>query len=290
MVTIRDTPILPSTSHRIEIPGAGKTQFNPTVCVDQNGDLRVIVRVISDEWRASPWTSNFAARVDSNWKLVEPQRVRPHPHPMWNHLEDLRLFLWQGRLHATAGSWIPTRVEAGFQQVLLELSDDASEIVGAKPQPKAARCEKNWMPCVDGDRLRLVYAVDPLVVLADGEQPPVLAKPIEYGMLHGGSQLVPWRDGWLALVHRQARDDEGHNHAWNTFWSPSPWFYLHHFARFDAALTRVEISRPFFLHTPGVEFCSGLAWWQNNLVAAFGVVDKTAWLAEILPETVDAQF
>lgn len=292
-------PILEvAAKHQIVVPFQDPVQFNPTVCVDKKGELRVVLRVMGKAQR----TVNFAARVTSDWKLTGPARLITPPKGHAN-LEDLRLFYWQGQMHAVGASWVPGRSDIGYSQVLLRMSDDGWYIRRARPQKQFVRCEKNWMPCVVGDELKWVYSVEPLVVLPvvdravgdDGlkivaENAPAPSTRVEGEQMHGGSQLIPWQGGWLAVTHRIVQSEPTDFNPLMGAWGPTSRCYPHYFVRFDQGLTQATISKPFFFHAPGIEFCGGLAWWKDNLVAAYGVNDSSAWLAEILPETVSAQF
>ena len=64
------------------------------------------------------------------------------------------------------------------------------------------RHEKNWMPRVSGDDLQFVYRCDPTRLV--DEQARTIAEtipPIAAEQFRGGSQLIAFDGGWLALVH-----------------------------------------------------------------------------------------
>ena len=98
------------------------------------------------------------------------------------------------------------------------------------------------------------------------------AAPIQADQFRGGSQLIAFDGGWLALVHEAGlRDKQRH--------------YRHRFVWFDEATKLRGVSRPFFFAKRGVEFAAGLAWHPDGkrLVVTYGVEDSEAWIA-----TVDA--
>jgi hypothetical protein len=280
--------ILEATKHPIEVPFQSVVQFNPTICVDDKGALRVVLRVKS---KTGAWTMNFAARVSPDWKLVGPARQIPAFSGHVN-LEDLRLFFHQGKMCAVASSWVQDRPDIGLRQVLLEFSTDGWRIKSARPQRQIAKCENNWMPCVlPAGELKWVRGIEPLNILsvADAAEGDTVSVAAPTG-LNGSSQLVAWRGGWLAVAHRDLQEASKDFNPLMGSWGPMVRYCPSYFCRFDANLMRVEVSRPFFFHKPGIELCCGLAPWGDGLVAAYGVEDKTAWLAEIKAETVDAQF
>jgi len=123
--------------------------------------------------------------------------------------------------------------------------------------------QKNWMPISGKDR-SWVYTCDPTIVIAmeDGKirQCSSNRPNVCLSDLRGGSQVVPYRDGWLCLAHEVAHIPER--------------VYLHRFVVFDAAFKIEAISDPFyFARRDGVEFCAGLAWDRGLLVASFGTND-----------------
>ncbi len=280
--------------HRIAVLEERGAQHNPTVWVTKSGELHAVVRVLHGHK-----TTNYVGRVDEAWNLIDAKPVLSR-EPIGS-IEDLRVFLWGGELWAIAATHNGAAPPVAIRQALLELTDDGSEILRVHAQP-SIRHEKNWMPCVEGERLRLVYSAEPLVVLAvEGRRatPNAALVPQSTSHIRGGTQLVPWRDGYLALVHQVHRPplvESGHNALLSSFWAPAikdpvsgdaPVVYLHRFALFNQKLETVEFSDPFFFTKLGVEFASGLTWFEDQLVAAFGVADREAWIVEISTETVD---
>jgi hypothetical protein len=290
-VQVPDMKKLAADGHRIRVEHEKGDQYNPTVCVDRRGDLRVVLRVL----RGAPGTltTNFTGRITANWALERPYMVGAHRAT--GQLEDMRLFLWKGALWATAVQYQDYKTDVTtVQQALVELEPDAGEVTACHIQT-SPRNEKNWMPCVSGDTLRLIYSTDPLVVLdAHGaDTPHVTPNPSAVrqvtGHVRGGSQLVPWREGWLAIVHQVYKPKARNNPLLSDFWVPPiATVYVHRFIKFDHDLKNVmRMSRPFFFHKEGIEFCAGLVRWQERFVASVGVADKEAWLFEIEDETVD---
>jgi hypothetical protein len=182
-----------------------------------------------------------------------------------------------------------------IHQALLELRDDGSEIVDMRIQP-SMRHEKNWMPCVTDEGLKLIYSVDPLVVLNVDKHrrvtPDTSTIAQVNGHVRGGSQLIPYENSWLAVVHQTyKKPDVNASPARKAAWPKDERVvYVHRFALFDKNLTGVRLGEPFYFMHRGIEFCAGLAWHEGKLVAAFGVRDAEAWLATFSSETVDATF
>ena len=141
------------------------------------------------------------------------------------------------------------------------------------PQPDPDRHEKNWMPFMQGGRLMVATRIDPLTVYeitSDGGLELVAAAPATgVGVTwRGGSQGVPFDEGWLFVVHERLT----HRNSFS---------YQHRFALIDSAMTLVAATDPFVLTGAAVEFVGGLAWWQDRLLLGLGIHDATAQLRAV---------
>jgi hypothetical protein len=147
---------------------------------------------------------------------------------------------------------------------------------------KTQEHEKNWMP-IEGrggwlyasNHSGHVVTVDPDPSLAGGYQicrrraAPPIAKHFR-----GGSQLIPFRGGWLSLIHETAYLPQGR-------------VYEHRWVWFDGGLGLAQVSPAFyFLERQAIEFAAGLVAIGDQLVASFGVRDAEAWLVELEAEDV----
>lgn len=199
---------------------------------------------------------------------------------MTSGYEDCRLFSWTGqdgieRLWASAT--ICDRIEEDPLPKIsvIEIDFEEGAIARAHVQP-SSREEKNWMPVVNGNQLRFIYSIEPRLIL-DFNPETGLTKPyatevsLEDAVLRGGSQLQPYRDGYLAIIHQV------HERG----------VYLHRFICLNQDLQLTSISQPFYFNKIGIEFCAGLMKLKNYWVASFGASDKQACLAFIKVETVD---
>ena len=171
---------------------------------------------------------------------------------------------WDGRCRiATASLDADTATLAGMRVLEWE---------GLQPH------EKNWMPILgrDGWIYGCGHDGHTVTVQADAELPgcygvarhapaPHLARGFR-----GGSQLVPLRDGWLAVVHETAVMDTGLR------------AYEHRFVWFDAGFRLARWSPLFsFREQRAIEFAAGLAIKDGTVVVTFGVRDAEAWIATL---------
>jgi glycosyltransferase involved in cell wall biosynthesis len=228
---------------------------------------------------------NFLLRLTPELEVQSAAEMLPPadlPEPVYPEVigfEDMRVFSLGGALWGSA-CFRELTPEGWCQQVLMRIEEleattcRFTDMRVMHPEGQTAH-QKNWMPQVSGDRLRFLYFCDPTRVVDDqgrtvSEVTPAIAAP----HFRGGSQLLGFDGGWLALIH------EVH---WRT--AERRRFYLHRFVWFDAANTVRRVSRPFFFNAKGIEFSAGLAWHPDGkrLVIVYGVADCESWIA-----TVDA--
>ena len=90
--------------------------------------------------------------------------------------------------------------------------------------------------------------------------------------------MIPFKAGWIAVVHEASTDPHGKR----TYW--------HRFVWFDADLMVRRLSLPFVFLDRQIEFCAGLAYHPNgnDLIISYGVRDAEAHLATVSIEEVAA--
>lgn len=258
-------------------PIQGGEPFNPSVCMFR-GELRAIIRV-----QFGARSLNLLGRINSDWELEGEHDVailtrgRHNPHGY----EDCRLFALNDRLMASATTSDKRGPIMRASMVVLSF-DDAGDIVESFDQSGSSeRNEKNWMPLVvrgnDGDELRFVHSLNPVALLTCDPLAHVVSGIPEVSAhepLRGGSQLVQFEDGFLAVVHETHKQ-----HG-------SEPVYLHRFVRFNRDVRIVALSEPFYFQRLGIEFCAGLAFWRGQWILSFGSRDKESWLALVENDVV----
>lgn len=272
---------LEAVLQKIQIPGSllfGGHAHNTSVAV-YDGRLLAIVRVSTRDHGTINLLGVIA--TDGDTSRLAYARVcqdvathERHPTPYKHGYEDCRLFKWKQKLFAVASTYEGMASGGAARIALLELSysgdvlsDSMGDVLNVRVQP-GNRIEKNWMPVVDTDeQLRFIYSVDAGLSLCCDTVPPNIPVPV----LRGGSQLIPFGDAYIAIVH------EVHGNEVRV--------YEHRFVLFDKDLRVLRQSIPFYFKQPGVEFCAGLAAWQDGFVASFGFEDCEPWLAHITQET-----
>lgn len=264
---------------------AAESSFNPSL-VAWRGKVMAIVRTLVPN---TTRTVNVFGEVRDRGLRDSAPVGEGAVMPTLQGFEDCRLFvlgdeLWVVGSHGQPQA-NPTAGVARSSVVVLKIS--GGQFTEAYSQP-TDRYEKNWVPCVDGESLRLVYATAPLVVLGwdpaarRTQMPPNL--PSNCGVLRGGTGLVPYKDGWLSVVH-EVSGGQGQEVL-----------YAHRFVKFDKALTSARPGKAFYFQKRGVEFCAGIIALEERgtFMLSYGVEDnagltgqKRAFVAEVAEETVE---
>jgi predicted GH43/DUF377 family glycosyl hydrolase len=288
------------------VPEPGWNASNPSVYFDGT-TMRCIVRtvnykivngsyvtppddVVREEGQYLGWqlirTRNFLLDLDHDLnttgvvELLDKTGLARSSYPV-HGFEDSRLFSWKGRLHATAT--VCDFTEEGRREIALLDLDDAGAVLRAEPLRGAwsVHAQKNWMPLVDNDEVKFVYAVSPRTIFtlgqADGAasiSPPV-GCTFGHGRLRGGSQGVRVEEGWVFVVHDVAFPGSGR-------------IYLHRFVLLDDQLELVSMTDLFYFEQLGIEFCAGLALVDGKLIASYAVNDGSARLGVFDWKTVRA--
>jgi tetratricopeptide (TPR) repeat protein len=288
----------------------GWSLFNPSVTNDPEGGLVVNIRssnyVIADDGSYTFQgteddgiirTVNLLARLDENLATSVVGQIPSQPPGPSTRLSRV-LGCEDVRLLAIGNSWkalATVRDRNHYERcdiALLSLpSLNAAEetTLSVIPGPDPARHEKNWMPFVVDGELHIMYLCSPTVVgHLDADSQLVVDSsttgPPSATHFRGGSQGVPFDDGYLFLVHEV------------TFFGTQR-VYSHRFIHMTSAITKsgdrrwdiTSLSCPFYFREMGIEFAAGLAVDGDDIVASFGVRDAEAWLVRMSADQVAKQ-
>ena len=140
------------------------------------------------------------------------------------------------------------------------------------------------MPWVRGEALGWVYGFQPMLVLRHDPQSDQAVEWKRWGLhakleqQRGGSQLIPWDDGWLCITHEAYVDSRSKR-------------YLHRFLELGSDFAPKKASGSFYFESNTVEFCAGLCLSADGkeLVVSYGVDDRKAKLARVPVEAVRKQ-
>jgi len=262
------------------VPPDGLHACNPSVAV-HDGKLKIVVRAVNytiDE--NGRYVMPGSTIETTNFLLDEGEIKLPvdFPPPASSEVlgfEDMRLFSYNGDLW-TISCVRQLSASGKCQQVIAKLDGDCLTDWFVAHR-EADQHEKNWMPII-GDDMHFVHSCDPSKIVwpeHDGRvwRESTLSANIFAERFRGGSQVIPFRTEWLAVIHE-------------VLWHGDRRVYLHRFVLFDDDWNMTAISRPFYFLRKGIEFCAGLAEYNGRLILSFGVNDAEAWTATLDPEEV----
>lgn len=272
----------------------GYTALNPSV-TSINGKLFAVVRTVNyridDEGRylikgtdgtandSNPIdTVNYLCALDENLDVTSSAKMdvrSTHPvnFPLVRGLEDMRLFQYRGLTWVSAT--VRENLTSGMPVQVLARVHSSGIVDAPRMMSDGSTCEKNWMPYTAGDGIQFCYRLGRFV---NGNANTTVEHKldIDASCLNGGTQLIPFFGGSLALVH-EARHIPG---KWTRY-------YMHRFVWFDVDLKLRHVSLPFFFHERQIEFAAGMCWRDaNELVISYGVRDEEAVLATVNAEEI----
>ena len=226
-----------------------------------------------------------------NSNVIDDSDVRNQFSDCENGLEDGRLFLWNKK---TWGIFTGLKnSHAGYRNTMFIGEVSGSHLINVKilRSPHELSREKNWMPCVVGERLFFLYTVSPLEIyeFLDGNLVPVFKKNLgllRKNYLSGSSQVIEWDGGYLAITH--TRHPIGFlKKIWMKYflrdenYKLKKTYFLHQLVKFNKNFEITRISKDFYFESLGVEFCAGIALAKNSLLISYGVADIQAKMLRV---------
>jgi glycosyltransferase involved in cell wall biosynthesis len=272
------------------VPPRGYSATNPSVTVRGNETLAVIRCVNYTITESGHYdmhgdtairTRNFLYNLTTK-QSTEIIMPADWPVPAWDQVigwEDMRLFVslnGNGKLGVSAT--VRERNPEGWCEIWVGFINEATgELHWPIPiLPKERRHEKNWAPVTLGESVRFKYRPTQLIDFQGNIENTPAAANLRLDDLSGGSQLIRYNGGWLALVHEAGAQPNGQR------------WYRHRFVWYDACLVPSRVSKPFSLHHKGIEFAAGLAAnpHDDTLMISYGVSDRAAWIGYIRRDEV----
>lgn len=289
-------------------PSPGPSLANPSVAVLNDGRVVVNVRNLNytlyhselGRFEHSWGPLNYVHREDDQTlttknvfcELDAALNVKSHTvvetgildsRPLWNFvgLEDARVVTWNDRIYLTGVRRDTTTNGVGRMELSELVWNDgkAFEVSRSRipaPPPDNSYCEKNWMPVL-GRPYHYVKWTNPTELVrfdpASGATETVFLSEYSHlgtGDLRGGSQVIPFGGGYLAVVHEVSlfNSEAGRKNA----------VYRHRFVLWDADFKVVEVSEKFSFMGGKIEFCCGMAELGDDLLISFGFQDNAAFL------------
>ena len=228
-------------------------------------------------------TLNYLLDTDKNFKVLrgveihDKSGVKLHDKNILG-MEDLRLF---GDKYFLCT--YPQLTESNNYRVAWGTYDDqtgeVTRIVPLMPNYEV-RCEKNWLPFMNGDKIYIIYAIGPFQLYElnpeNGEMTEIAHKDMSENYINdfrGSAPPIPYKDGWLATIHQ-------------VYYS-TPRKYFHRFVFYDKEFKTMKYSKPFYIVKPGIEFNLSICHSDNGLLMTYSHHDADAHLAVVDYEVVD---
>ena len=219
--------------------------------------------------------------------------------PQWEFQgqEDGRILRWKGQLISTGVRRDDNTVGRGRMEVMFLDKDDEGDgyhqSFSAKvpaPGDDSTYCEKNWMPIQD-QPYRYVRMSNPTQVISVstmGETKIIIDKPKQelgeldkFDMVRGSSQVIPYKDGYIALVHTCT--------LWWTANGRKVAKYYHAFIMWDNDWNIIHHSPVFSFGGFDVEFTCGMEYHDGNFYIPFAINDNVPFLL-IVPQNIIYKF
>jgi predicted GH43/DUF377 family glycosyl hydrolase len=210
--------------------------------------------------------------------------------PIWEFigLEDARVVRWDGKLYLCGVRRDTTtngvgRMELSEIEVSIDSVKEISRVRIDAPAPNTSYCEKNWMPVLDKPYHFIKWTNPTEVVKADpvtGACETVVLQELnaDYsGNIRGGSQVIPWEDGYLCLNHI--------TYLFKSELQRKNARYRHVFTKFDKDFKIQKVSKEFSFMEGEIEFACGMAQLNDDLLITFGFQDNASFLLRT-PKTI----
>ena len=170
-----------------------------------------------------------------------------------------------------------------YEDSVKEVSRTRVPVVG-EPGEISSYCEKNWMPITDKPYHYVKWGNPTEVVKYDIDKDRTIqVAHTDYHSiphdLRGGSQVIPYKDGYLGLHHityltkvpAGRRDGQ----------------YRHQFTYWDKDWNPIKRSPVFSFLSGKVEFTCGLAEYGDSFLITFGFMDNAAYILKTAKKVLE---
>ena len=271
--------------------------FNPSIMkTDQGYD--VICRTGCyklPSYRPLVWVSyrnkNFFLKYDKDFNLLYEQEIPVISEEIGKNidratqLEDVRLFnfnniTWTvGVANIRRGPYLP-KIALCRLKGSSENSPVSFQSLTIFNGPLADKWEKNWMPIVEGSKLKFIYLYDPFILLEANIENGTCKELLNYtpfldfSRFRGSAAPIEFDNGYLMMVHEVFR---GLIKRRSRYVQRD---YIHRLVYLDKDFNITKISLPFKFEGISIEFCTSMTidHLGKNLVMGVGISDSQAKL------------
>jgi len=234
-------------------------------------------------------TTNYICRLNDDLTMKQYLKVDTSSldvTPLWEFigLEDCRLMYWEEKLFLCGVRRDTTTNGVGRMELSeIALTDSSATEIARTRMPAPGKndsyCEKNWMPVINQPYHWVKWTNPTEVVKFNPENKTTETTKLgayqDYMLkdLRGGSQVIPFDDGYLALTHETDlyKSERGLKDA----------TYRHRFVYWDKNFNPMKFSREFSFMGAKIEFCCGMAEYNGNLLITFGYQDNAAFIIDV---------
>ena len=229
-------------------------------------------------------TYNIICKLNKNFNIEKFYNIdtsKFDKEPLWEFigLEDVRLVFWQNKLFLSGVRRDTTSNGQGrieLSEIIIE-NNTAIEVSRERipsPQPDDSYCEKNWMPIIDNDFHWIKWTNPTELVKYDNKKTEQILlrdyKEFNSLDLRGGSQVIRYKNCYLAIVHE--------SELYFTDTNKKNANYYHRFILWDQNFNIKHLSDRFKFMDGKIEFCCGLCEYKDLLLITFGFQDNTSFL------------
>lgn len=258
-------------------------QYGPLVYLNPENDISLT-------------TTNFICELNENldisyWSKVDTSAF--DQKPLWEFvgLEDARLVKWNDKFYLTGVRRDLDTIGTGRMELSeIEFSENKVKEVSRfripGPPPDQEYCNKNWMPILNMPFHYVKWTNGTEVVKVIPEQNHTETVALKDWIqapkdLRGGSQVLPYKDGYLTINHETDlfKSEAGRKNA----------TYRHKFTYWDKDWNIQKFSSVFSFLENQIEFCCGMSKHNDDYLLTFGVQDNASYILRV-PEKLIEEF
>jgi hypothetical protein len=240
-----------------------------------------------NDWKLR--TKNIMCEYDENMQLKWYHHIDTSDFPdkeLWDFvgLEDSRIVRWDEKLYICGVRRDLDTVGTGRMELSeLEIGDGYVKEISQHripiPGENDSYCEKNWMPIVDMPYHFVKWTNGTEVVRYNIENNTTDQVALKHWKdlgcidLRGGSQVLPFGEGHMALCHETylTRSEQDRKDG----------IYRHRFIVWDKNWDIVQVSPQFSFLEGEIEFAVGMTEYKDDYLITFGFQDNASYLLRV---------
>jgi len=240
-------------------------------------------------------TTNFICTVSKDLdiqRIIKVNTKELDKEPLWTFvgLEDCRIVKWDGKYYISGVRRDLDTIGTGRMELSeLNITDTSVKEISRHripaPPPNSSYCEKNWMPILDQPYHYVKWSNPVEIVKYNPEEQTcdtVFLGEHDSSTKHnlrGGSQVIPYKDGYLAIHHVTYlyRSEADRKDA----------TYRHQFTYWDKNWNVIKRSKIFDFMGAKIEFSCGMAKYGDDFLITYGFQDNAAYILKISDKALE---